>query len=123
MTRGEFLAMLMALKGIDPEIGLQSSGFADEAEAAQWLRPYLASAMRRGIARGCRTASGLLFQPNRPITRQEAALLTARIQGREEALPAAALDGPEDLPDQTAGNQPLTRREAAALLYEISRQG
>ena len=126
VTRGEFLAMLMALQGIDPEIGLQSSGFSDENEAAQWVRPYLASAMRRGIARGYRTEDGLVFRPNQPITAGEASLLVARTLGAEPARPVAAVDAAEDMSAEggsAAGSgRLLTRMEAADLLYLVSQQ-
>ena len=112
VARGEFLAMVMDLAGIDPEIGLQVSGFADGEEAAAWLRPYLASALRRGLIRGERGPEGLVFRPNEPITRSEAAALCARTLGAEEALPASFTDAP---------NAPLTRMEAARLLYEASK--
>ena len=112
VSRGDFLAMVMDLEGIDPEIGLQVSGFADEEEAPAWLRPYLASALRRGLITGETTERGLVFRPNEPITLGEAAALTARILGSEEPLPAALTDAPE---------APLTRLQAAKLLYQASK--
>ena len=111
VSRGDFLAMVMELEGIEPEIGLQAAAFADEDEAASWLRPYLASAMRRGLIDGERTPAGLMFRPNDPITVSEATALTARVCGKEAAVPAALTDAPE---------APLTRQQAADLLYQIS---
>ncbi len=108
VSRGDFLAMLMDLEGIDPEIGLQVSGFADEAQAPAWLRPYLASALRRGFIQGEPSEEGLVFRPNEAVTRKEAEALVARICGTEELLPAALTDAPD---------APLTRLEAAKLLY------
>ncbi|MBO4418646.1 MAG: S-layer homology domain-containing protein [Oscillospiraceae bacterium] len=108
VNRGDFLAMVMDLEGIEPEIGLQVSGFADEAEAASWLRPYLASALRRGLIQGETTPAGLVFRPNEPITQAEAAALVARARGEEELLSAARTD----VPDTT-----LTRKKAAEMLY------
>lgn len=109
VSRGDFLAMVMELEGIDPEIGLQVSGFADAEDAAPWLRPYLASALRRGLIRGESTPAGPVFRPNDPITQAEAAALLARVRGTEELLPTALVE----LPETT-----LTRRKAAKLLYE-----
>ena len=111
VSRGDFLAMLMDLEGIEPEVGLRTSGFADEAEAAAWLRPYLASALRRGLITGEQGPEGLVFRPNEPITAAEAAQLAARVADSETAVPAALLDAPESL---------LTRQQAADLLYQIS---
>ena len=47
VSRGDFLAMVMDLAGVAPEIGLPEAAFADGEEAAAWLRPYLSSALRR----------------------------------------------------------------------------
>ena len=113
VSRGEYLAMVMDLAGINPEIGLPVSAFADAGEAAPWLRPYLASALRRGLVDGESQAGDLVFRPNEPITRGEAAMLTARVFDPEGALPAAQSDAPD---------APLTRLEAARLLYEASRE-
>lgn len=113
VSRGDFLAMVMDLEGIDPEIGLQVSGFADAEEAPAWMRPYLASALRRGLIDGEQSGEGLVFRPNDPITKGEAAALTARVFDTETLLPAALTDAPDEL---------LTRKEAAELLYRASKE-
>ena len=113
VSRGDFLAMVMDLEGIEPEIGLQVSAFADAEDAAPWLRPYLASALRRGLIQGERSAEGLVYRPNEAVTVAEAAALTARVFDTELAIPAACADSPE---------VPLTRMQAAELLYEASKQ-
>ena len=113
VSRADFLAMVMDLQGIDPEIGLQVSAFADTDQAPAWLRPYLASALRRGLIDGETGEEGLVFRPNEPITRAEAAALVARTCDTEVLLPAALTDAPDE---------PLTRREAAALLYQASKE-
>ena len=113
VSRGDFLAMVMDLEGIDPEIGLQVSGFVDEEEAPVWLRPYLASALRRGLIQGETTPAGLVFRPNQPITQAEAAALVARVRDTEALLPTAFADS------QAA---PLTRKLAAEMLYEAYKE-
>ena len=113
VSRGDFLALVMDLEGIDPEIGLQVSAFTDAEEAPAWLRPYLASALRRGFIEGEAAGDGLVFRPNDPITRGEAAALVARVCGVEEALPAALTEAPD---------APLTRKEAATMLYQASKE-
>ena len=112
VSRGEFLAMVMDLQGIDPEIGLQVSGFADADQAAAWLRPYLASALRRGLIDGEQGPEGLVFRPNEPISKAEAAALVARVFETEAPLPAALTNAPDE---------PLTRLEAARLLYQAGK--
>ena len=113
VTRGDFLAMLMDLEGIDPEIGLQVPAFADAEEAPAWLRPYLASALRRGFIQGEATEAGLVFRPNEAITRSEAEALVARVCGDEDVLPAALTDAPDGV---------LTRLEAARMLYRAGKE-
>lgn len=113
VNRGDFLAMVMDLEGIDPEIGLQVSSFADAEDAASWLRPYLASALRRGLIQGETTPAGLVFRPNEPITQAEAVALVARARGTEDVLPTALAAVPE---------APLTRMQAAELLYQSYRE-
>ena len=130
--------MVMDLNGIAPEIGLASSGFDDEQEAPLWLRPYLASAMRRGIACGTASEAGLLFRPNDPITGSEAALILTRALGLETEQPVSSLETSENesVPAWAAesvaalrnagipvsGTQvPLTRAETADLLYLASK--
>lgn len=109
VSRGDFLAMVMDLEGIDPEIGLQVSGLADEADAPAWLRPYLASALRRGLIQGETSSDGLVFRPNQPITEAEAIALVTQARGTEDALPTAFSELP---------TTPLTRKKAAELLYQ-----
>ena len=129
--------MAMDLEGVAPEIGLPVSGFADEDTAPLWLRPYLASAMRRGIVRGTQGENGLLFRPDDPVTGAEAAWMLARTLGLdsdravstldlpEESVPAWAADAVSalraaDVP--ASGTQaPLTRAETAELLYRASK--
>lgn len=136
LSRAAFLTMLMELRGMAPEVGLRSGGFADEAEAPAALRPYLAAALRMGIVRGTASPRGLLFMPNEPITQEEAVQMTLRVlertgsaqtaQPEASTLPAWA----ESVtvfwqtadPERPVGDGPLTREQAAQLLYEAARQ-
>lgn len=127
VSRGEFLTMVMAMEGIDPEIGLQSSGFADEQDAPLWMRPYLASALRRGLIRGRHSDAGLVFRPDAPVTASEAAEILARALALE--LPVAAAASPEGGGDAacaalnaagiswSGGSRSVTRMETARLLW------
>lgn len=137
VSRGEFLAMVMDLNGIAPEIGLPTTGFADEQEAASWQRPYLASALRRGIIRGCRREGELVFRPNDPITGAEAALILTRALGldpeqavstlkmADESVPAWASDAVLTLRavgvSAIGSCDALSRAEVADLLYACSK--
>lgn len=134
VTRGEFLVMTMKLAGIDPEIGLLTSGFSDQQQAADWMQPYLVSAMRRGIVSGYPSDAGLLFRPNQPITAAEAAVMVANTFHLEDVA-VSATDGAELSWMQSAvsalsqagirltadGEEVLTRQAAAELLYQTGK--
>lgn len=133
VTRGEFLVMAMKLADVQPEIGLLTSGFADQDDAPHWMQSYLVSAMRRGLVSGIPTDDGLCFCPNRPITACEAAAIVCKLCHLEGAQSVSTQD--EDLPVWAAASMEaaasagltlpqstdtLTRLDAAQLLYSIA---
>ncbi len=133
VTRGEFLCMAMDLAGIQPQIGLLDSGFADQQSAAVWMQPYLVSAMRRGIVRGVSCPDGQRFYPNRPVTGAEAAVMLTgalRLEGSrsvsatDPAVPVwarGALSALGSLGLSVADpSAPLTRAQAAAWLHRAA---
>ncbi len=139
VSRGDFLAAAMHVFGRAPDDAALTSGFADEREAAAWLRPYLTSALRAGVIGGTPSDEGLLFRPTAELTRAEAAVIVAKLlelpqdtaqtvaamQTGEDAVPAWAAGAAAAL--QTAGltlnvaeTGAITRLEAAELLYEAA---
>lgn len=129
VSRAEFLVMAMELKGVPVDDTLTVSGFADAGEAAAWMQPYLACAMRRGLVSGEATEAGLMFRPNDPVTGQEAAVIlqnlmrlpitAAVLPGAEESWAAASLQALREAGIAvTAPEAPLTRRDAAQLLRQ-----
>ena len=139
LTRGEFLTMVMQLADITPEADTAGCGFADLNQAPAWVQPYLAQAQRCGIVRGMRTDSGLVFRPNDPVTGAQAAVMvqnllqlplpeTAEVLAKPATVPAWAETAALALEHAGLGldcadfDQPLTRRQAANLLYHASRQ-
>ena len=133
VTRGEFLCMAMQLGEIDPEIGLLSSGFTDQSDAAEWMQPYLVCAMRRGIVKGFVTEAGVEFRPNEPVTQRQAAMMlvgamrldTSRsVFADRQDVPAWASTAVGALAEEGIScgeNAPLTRQAAARLLYQASK--
>lgn len=116
VTRGQFLTMLMQTLKLPVERSAVYTGFLDDS--SDWMKPYLAAALRSGIIRGYPVSGGVEFRPDRPITADEAAaMMTA---ARSYALPTAALEtesaAPLALP---RGSQFLTRAEAARALYAL----
>lgn len=131
VTRGEFLTMLVGALDIPLEENAVYTGFSDEAP--DWLKPYLAAAMRSGLTAGWPENSA--FGADTPITSAEAAVMLQNaldlrsaetqtdVQG-ETVVPAWA----EDAVSVLAGNGinlsaegNLTRGQAAEAIYQASR--
>ena len=112
VTRGQFLAMLMEVLEMPVDRTVTETGFLDESP--QWLKPYLAAALRSGIITGYPAEGGVEFRDSRAVSADEAAAMVRRAV--DFALPAASMDGPELL-----GRDPLTRSDAAKALYRIGR--
>lgn len=130
VSRGEFLAMLVNALDIPVEEEASHTGFTDDAP--DWLKPYLAAALRTGISAGW--PYGDSFQPDAPVTGAEAALLLQNalelpvstvVQGKENdgELPAWADNAISAMAENgiTLTAQNLTRAEAAELLYQASK--
>lgn len=132
LSRGEFLVMVMELGGIAPDEGEQAvSCFTDCGES--WLEGYLSSAMRCGIISGESSEKGLVFRPKDPVTGQEAAVMVQNML--KLPVPAAAYDcaceswaceavlalSDAGISLPASDNTPLTRMEAAKLLYQAAK--
>ncbi len=131
VSRGEFTAMCVALTQTQPE--LLETDFIDGDEMPLWLQPYVGAALKCGFLSGIPTENGLAMEASDSIRQGEAAVMLAKVlnlpQSQEQSvlateasLPAWAASavssmrdaGLEDLSDTAA---PLTRRDAAMLLY------
>ena len=123
VSRGEFVTMLVRALDIPGEEVLAGTEFAN---AAQWMKPYLTAAVRRGLTAGL--PQGEDFSYDAPITGAEAAVLiqnaldlTApeQVQGQEE-LPVWAADALTTLDSygiRLSAGESLTRERAAQVLY------
>lgn len=136
--RGEFLIMAMHLLDSAPEEAALTSGFADETDTPQWMRPYIVSALRSGVVSGAATEAGVFFRPSDALTHAEAAVMVQGLmklpqpdtqavfsQETEETVPAWAQDAVAALTaagftvELAAAESPMTRLEAAQLLYQV----
>ena len=113
VSRGQFLAMLMQVLDLPVDRNAAETGFLDESP--QWLKPYLAAALRSGIISGYPADSGVEFRASQAVSADEAALMVSR--ALDFAVPAAAMED-DALP---LGLDPLTRADAAKTLYQVSR--
>ena len=130
VTRSEFLLMVMKLYGIEADESQSVACFADQKE--QWLQPYLTAALRTGIISGEKSEKGLVFRGAEAITQQEAAVMLQNVL--QLPVPASYQKTDSDLWARTsiaalcdagldiaASDEPLSRMEAAKLLYEAEK--
>lgn len=138
VTRGEFLVMLSKLTGMKPDDAEMTSGFADEGETPEWMRPYIVAALRAGVVSGTASDSGVVFRPDADVTAAEAAVMLRNALGLPDAQKASAFPADSAVPawaesavaalseagiplDAPNAAQSVTRRGAAKLLYAASR--
>ena len=139
VTRAEFLAMAMKICGVIPTPG-GSPFFDDGADVPEVYREYVAYAAVCGIVDGDFNGKALIFRPNDTVTKEEAAVIMARLlgigAGGEEveyspfaevsvhALPhvyAMCVLGIFDFGDAGFyGSDTLTRAEVAEYLYRLA---
>ena len=131
VSREEFLTMVVQLLEIPVETNTDTAASAD---VPNWLKPYLAAAVRSGLTAGLPEA----VETGAPITGAEAAVVLQNalaLTAGEQALETVALEQSEDVPawavaslsilsengvDMPA-NEALTRAQVAQVLYQTSR--
>ncbi len=130
VSRGEFLTMLVKTLDIDVDKDATYTGFTDDTP--DWLRPYLAAALRTGLLAGW--PYGDSFGATQTISGAEAALLvqngldltvsTDVPVGKENdgELPAWALTAITAMSENGIAltAEPVTRQIAAGLLYQVN---
>lgn len=131
VTRGQFLAMLMETLELPVDSAITETGFSDSAP--DWLKPYLAAALRSGLITGYPCEDGIEFRHDQSITGQEAAVM---IQSVLDFAVPTALDESGTIAAWAAesvaavsgnglalpqGETILTRADAAEVLYQISK--
>lgn len=78
VTRGEFLAMTMEVADL-PVTAVTMTGFCDDAAIPVWAKAYAAAGLSGGVVQGSRTAGGIAFRGEDPITFNEAAAILDRV--------------------------------------------
>ena len=128
VSQGEFIAMLVKTLDLKEE-----TGNALPENTPQWLRPYLAAALRSGlISQWPQEESGNF---DNAVTGAQAAVAVQAALSLEVTAEAVATFSQEAAPDWAAealavmgeqglllgADQPLTRGQCAKLLYAVSR--
>ena len=128
VTRGEYVTMLVRALEIPTDEALSYTGYADEIP--QWLKPYLAAAVRSGLTEGLPERE--IFGADEPVTVAEAAVMLQNALDLTADSEVMAVEG--DLPDWAANavavmnangfalsaDGLLTRGEAAKMLYQAT---
>lgn len=136
VSRGEFIAMCVAMTGRDEDAEPLSTGFADESNIPAWLSPYVSTALRCGYLTGVPSEEGLTLQAGSLITQAEAAKMVSALLSLPEETSQTVLALDDGIPAWAAGaasaveaanvyevseaDAPLTRREAALLLHRAA---
>ena len=127
VTRGQFLAMVTQL--LELEVSEQPEYTALAEQAPQWLRPYIAAAVRSGLVANWKLLTEEEWDTEAPITGSEAALI---LQNALDLPAVAAMAEEEASWEEMAlavmreqgiflDDVPMTRAEAAKVLYQASR--
>lgn len=128
VSQEEFLVMMVKALGIPLDEKADFSGY--EKNVPQWLRPYLAAALRAGLTAGLPAEQAETF--GEPITGGVAAVMLQNaldlavmtaVDERREDVPrwaAVAVTALQDGGVTVQAMEPMTRADAAKLLYQIS---
>ena len=129
VSRGEFLTMLVKALDMKVDETSQFTGFTDEAP--NWLKPYLAAALRSGMTENWPDKE--VFGASCPITGAEAALLVqnaldltvSTVGGKENdgELPVwaeSAVTAVSEIGIEVDPTAELTREMVAGLLYQVT---
>jgi len=131
VSKGEFLAMVMQVLQIPAEEQAVYTGMAEDAP--DWLKPYLAAAVRSGLMAGWPENDSQTFAADAPITGSEAAVLLHNALDLSGTADAIQTDT-EEVPTwaETAvtvmnengfsftAEEAMTRADAAQVLYQVS---
>lgn len=132
VSKGEFLSMVVSAL----DIPMQKTDMELLPEnTPQWLKPYLAAAMRSGLTAGLPSEESGSFDADAPITGAEAAVMLQNIldltvsqealetSGQAADVPAWAQVSLSAMADHgilLQGDAPVTRGQAAQVLYQAT---
>ena len=128
VSRGEFLAMMVKALNIPVDQEADFTGYTDEVP--QWLKPYLAAAMRSGLTAGVQTLEAGAFGAHDSITGGEAAVMlqnamdltvsAAAVEDAEDSWAATAVAAMNENGIAITAGDVLTRGQVAEILYLAS---
>jgi len=98
VSRAEFTVMAMSAVGITSVNPTSKTVFADDAEIPSQMRDYIGVAYELGYISGIEKNGKLCFEPNREITRAEAAVMLANMLDAATPTIKPTFDDSEDIP-------------------------
>ncbi len=133
VSRGEFLAMLVEVLDIPMDENATYTGYTEEVP--DWLKPYLAAALRSGLIANLPDAESGSFGASQTVTGGEAAVMLQNAM--DLAVSTCTMEGVEDVAAEPtaedlavaamaengialAAGETLTRGKAAQVLYQAS---
>lgn len=137
VTRAEFVAMAMKCAGIRADSTLSGTYFDDDADIPVSLRGYVSTAQRIGLVNGDFKNGELLFSPNEPITRYEAAKILQNLLGDDLSIEESVFATDDQIPvwarssvyamyslgifdtDSGSVTENVTRADVADYLYRM----
>ena len=78
VSRSEFLAMALETAGREVT-GVTMTGFCDDSAIPTWAKAYAAAGAADGVIQGSRTAEGVAFRGDEPVSFNEAATILDRV--------------------------------------------
>ena len=126
VSRGEFVTMLVRALNLPTDEAVTETGYCD---VPQWLKPYLAAAIRSGLTSRLEAAD--TFDPDTPVSAEDAAAMLCsalKLECREQPALSAQEEtvstGNQEIAAQNGflfSSATLTRADAADILYQASR--
>ena len=139
ITRAEFVSIAMKAYGMKADSSIAHTFFDDDNDIPAALISYVGTAQKLGIVKGKFGESGLVFEPNRAITKCEAAEILSTLLGIGESeeeieyfenatVSASAKTSVSAMymlgifdgePSELDGAECVTRAEIAEYMYRI----
>lgn len=98
ISRAEFTMLAMNAAGITDVNNVDTTVFSDDADIPQNMKSFIAAAYDLGYIKGSLTNGKLCFEPQRSITRSEAAVMLSNILGNATPTVKPVFADSDDVP-------------------------
>ena len=139
ITREEFVYLIMRTMGAKDVPEIEKTRFADDKEISKQYKGYIESAFSLGIIKGEVKSDGVHFNPKKPITLAEAAVIINNIIGKKTDTCMTVFSDNDEIPSWAKGaieslteagiikknegkispNSPLTKAQTAQIIMAL----